>query len=69
MTVRIDSEAHISIGESAGFVEICVTTDDTSQASYAVLVSTTDVSTTGEDFELQLLLICVSDTLFCRYRW
>ena len=49
MTVSIEGDTHIFVNESGGFVGVCMMADHDSQASYEVILTTTDGSATGKD--------------------
>ena len=49
VTVSIEGDAHNFVNESGGYVEVCMIADHDSQASYEVIITTTDVSATGKN--------------------
>ena len=61
VTVSIEGDAHIFVNESGGFVEVCVMADHDSQASYEVILTTTDDSATGK--ELPVIIISIFSSL------
>ena len=47
VTVTIDTEPHLNVSESDGFVKVCVEADHESQITYEVILSTMDDTATG----------------------
>ena len=52
VTVSIAGDSHVFVTESGGFVVVCIMADHDSEASYEIVLTTSDSTATGKEWRI-----------------